>query len=103
MRSIMNVLRGTFGVGVLIGLGIELLGRSTTAQTAPLEKAQSPAPGLRRLTGDDAQRAEELRGAIEAALKANHWEEAIARTEELLALQARVQGPKYFETLNTKW
>ncbi len=58
---------------------------------------------MRKLTGDDAKRAEELDKAIEAALKADRWDEAIARAEELLALRTRVQGPKHFETVNAEW
>ena len=72
---------------------------ATTAQT-PSPKETPPQPqGLRKLTGDDAKRAEELDKAIEAALKADRWDEAIAKAEELLALRARVQGPKHFETV----
>jgi tetratricopeptide (TPR) repeat protein len=58
---------------------------------------------LRKLTGEDAQRAEELDKAIEVALKANHWDEAIARAQELFALRARVRGPKHFETATAEW
>ena len=45
----------------------------------------------------------ELDKAIGGALKADRWDEAIARAEELVALRARVQGPKHFETLNEEW
>jgi tetratricopeptide (TPR) repeat protein len=58
---------------------------------------------LRKLTGDDATRAEELVKAIDATLKADRWDEAIARAEELVALRTRVQGPKHFETVNEEW
>jgi len=57
----------------------------------------------RKLTGDNARRADELDKAIEAALKADRWDQAIARAEELLALRARAQGPKHFETVNAEW
>ena len=99
----MKALRIVFRLGLLIGLGIEIPGPPTTAQTTSPKEAQPPAPGLRKLTGDDARRAEELDKAIEAALKADRWDEAIARAEELLALRTRAQGPKHFETVNAEW
>ena len=73
---------------------------------APVEKSadktdKPPPPVV--LKGDDAKRAEELAKAIEAALKADRWYEAIARAEELFALRTRVQGPKHFETVNAEW
>ena len=58
---------------------------------------------MRKLTGDDEKRAEELDKAIETALKADRWDEAIARAEELLALRTRAQGPKHFETMDAEW
>ena len=73
-------------------------------EPAPKPSAGQPlVPGLRKLTGDDAKRAEELDKAIEAAVKADRWSEAIARAEELLALRTRVQGPKNFETVDAEW
>jgi len=85
MRPIMKALHVVFRFGLLIGLEIGIPGVPTTAQTTSPKEAQLPAPGLRKLTGDDAKRAEELEKAIEAALKADRWEDAIAKTEELLA------------------
>src|SRR5262249_7552853 len=73
------------------------------AQASSPKGAQTPAPGLPMLTGDDAKRAAELDQAIDAALKADRWDEAIARAEELLALRAKVQGPKHFETVDAEW
>jgi tetratricopeptide (TPR) repeat protein len=64
---------------------------------------QPPAPALRKLTGADAKRAEELNKAIDAALKSDRWDEAIAKAEELLGLRAKVQGPKHFETVSAEW
>jgi tetratricopeptide (TPR) repeat protein len=58
---------------------------------------------LIKLTGAEAKRAEELDKAIAASLKADRWDEAIAKAEELLALRAKVQGPKHFETVNAQW
>jgi tetratricopeptide (TPR) repeat protein len=99
----MNALRVVFRLALLITLGIEIPVLPTSAQTTTPNEAQPPAPGLRKLTGDDAKRAEELDKAIEAALKADRWDEAIARAEELLALRTRVQGPKHFETVSEAW
>src|SRR5437660_11583994 len=103
VRLIMNILRVELRVGLLIGVGIMNAGSPTIAQTPSSKEAQLLAPGLRKLTGDDAKRAEELNKAIEAAQKTGRWDEAIARAEELLALRARVQGPKHFETLDEEW
>ncbi|MFI5455327.1 MAG: CHAT domain-containing protein [Isosphaerales bacterium] len=64
---------------------------------------QPPAPGLRKLTGDDEKRAMHLDEQIDKALKADRWDEAIARAEELLALRTRGLGPERFETVNAEW
>jgi CHAT domain-containing protein/tetratricopeptide (TPR) repeat protein len=73
-------------------------------QQSPAPPAGQPtAPGLLKLTGADAKRAEELDKAIEAALKADRWDEAIAKAEELLALRVKVQGPKHFQTMTLQW
>jgi tetratricopeptide (TPR) repeat protein len=98
-----KALRVAFRLGLLFGLGIEILALPATAQTTSPKEAPPPAPGLRKLTGDDARRAEELDKAIEAALKADRWDEAIARAEELLTLRARLQGAKHFETVTEEW
>jgi tetratricopeptide (TPR) repeat protein len=86
-------------LGLLIVSAVELPGLPTAAQTTPPKEAPPPAPALRKLTGDDARRAEELDRAVEAAVKADRWDEAITRAAELLALRARAQGPKHFETV----
>jgi tetratricopeptide (TPR) repeat protein len=99
----MKAVRAVFRLGLSIGLGIAITGSSAIAQTASPKEAQPPAPGLRKLTGDDAKRAEELGKAIEAALKADRWDEAIARADELVALRTRVQGLKHFETVDAEW
>src|SRR5271157_1462352 len=103
MRPIMKALHVVFRLGLLIGLVIEITGSPATAQTTSPKEAQHPAPGLRKLTGDDARRAVELEKAIGAALKADRWDDAVARAQEVLALRARVQGPKHFETVNAEW
>jgi tetratricopeptide (TPR) repeat protein len=73
------------------------------AQTSAPRASQATAPGLRKLSGDDAKGAEELNKAIDAALKADRWDEAIAKTEDLLALRVKVHGPKHFEALDAEW
>ncbi|MFI5455328.1 MAG: tetratricopeptide repeat protein [Isosphaerales bacterium] len=99
----MKSLRAMFQLGLLIGFGIAIPGSPTTAQTTSPKEAHRPAPGLRKLTGDDARRAAELDKAIVAALRADRWDEAIARAEELLAVRVRAQGPKHFETVSEEW
>ncbi len=99
----MKALHVVFRLGLLIGLGIEITGLPATAQTTSPNQAQPPAPALRKLTGEDARRAEELDKAIDAAFKADRWDEASARAEELLALRTRVQGPKHFEMIDAEW
>jgi len=99
----MKAFRVVFRFGLLIALGNEIPGLPATAQTTSPKEAQPPAPGLRKLTGEDARRAEELDKAIEAAVKADRWDEAIAKAEELLALRAKAQGPKHFETVDAEW
>ena len=99
----MKALHIVFRLVLLLGFVIEITALSATAQTTPPKEAQPPTPALRKLTGDDARRADELDKAIEAALKADHWDVAIAWTEELLALRMRAQGPKHFETVDAEW
>jgi len=99
----MKALRVAFRLGLLIGFWIEIPESPTRGQTTSPKDAQPAAPGLRKLTGVDAGRADELDKAIEAALKADRWDEAIAKAEELLVLRTRAQGPKHFETMNAEW
>ena len=54
MRPIMNALRVVVRLGLLIGLGIQIPGSTTIAQTTSPKESQPPAPKLRKLTGDDA-------------------------------------------------
>ncbi len=99
----MKALHVVFRVGLLIGSGLGIADLTTSAQTTPPKEAQPADPELRKLTGVDAKRAEELTKAIEGALKADRWDEAIAGAKELLALRTRAQGPKHFETVNAEW
>ena len=86
-----------------LGLLVLFIASAVSSQGPVPPAGQPQAPELRKLSGDDARRAEELDKAITAALKADRCDEAIARAEELLALCERVQGPKHFETLNARW
>jgi tetratricopeptide (TPR) repeat protein len=88
----------------LLGLVVLCIASAAPGQQTPATPAGQPAaPGLAKLTGPDAKRAEELDKAIDAALKADRWDEAIAKAEELLTLRTRVQGPKCFETVDAEW
>src|SRR5271165_721342 len=99
----MKALRVVFRLGLLIGLGLAMPVMPTTAQTTPPKEAQPSAPGLRKLTGDDEKRAKLLEDQFDKALKADRWDEAIARAEELVALRTRIQGPKHFEARDAEW
>jgi tetratricopeptide (TPR) repeat protein len=76
---------------------------SASAQPPAAPTGQASAPGLRKLTGDDEKRAKDLDAQIDNALKADRWDEAVAKAEELLALRMKVQGPKHFDTVDTEW
>jgi hypothetical protein len=67
-----------FRASALIFL-VSLTSQSVMGQTPAPPTGKPTAPGLIKLTGEDAKRAEELDKAIAAALKADHWEDAIAR------------------------
>jgi tetratricopeptide (TPR) repeat protein len=86
-----------------LGLLVLFLTSAVPGQTPAPPAGPPTAPGLRKLSAADARRAEELNKAIDAALKADRWDEAIARAQELLAVRTRVQGPKHFETVNVEW
>ncbi len=79
MKSNMKAFRVVFRLGLLIGLGIEISGLPTFGQTTPRKESQPPAAELRKLTSADAKRAAGLEKAIEAALEADRWDEAIAK------------------------
>ncbi|MGO9462997.1 MAG: hypothetical protein ACLQVF_02380, partial [Isosphaeraceae bacterium] len=82
----MNALRVLFRLGLLIGLAIVMEPTPTAAQTTPPKGDQPPTPGLIKLTGEDEKRAKQLDEQIEKAMKADRWDEAIARAEELVTL-----------------
>ena len=85
------------------GLGAQIATSHARAQTTSPNETQAVAPGLRKLSGDVAKKAGELDKAIDSAMKADRWDEAVARAEELLALRTSVLGPKHFGTVNAKW
>src|SRR5262245_39932560 len=99
----MNPLKIVFPLVLSMVFAIVVPGSPITAQTASPKDDQQAAPGLRKLTGDDAKRAEELDKSIESALTADHWDEAITKAKELFALRKRVQGPKHFEMVDAKY
>jgi tetratricopeptide (TPR) repeat protein len=99
----MKVARALFQCVLLTGLLIGLANSSATAQVSPPEKSQVPGPSLRKVTIDDDRSAQRLDEQIDKALNANRWDEAIARTKELIAVHTRVHGPNHFETLNAQW
>jgi hypothetical protein len=77
---------------------------AVSGQTPAPPAGQPPAaPGLRKLTGEDEKRAEHLDEQIDQSLKADRWDEAIGRADELLALRTRVQGAEHFETVDAEW
>jgi hypothetical protein len=89
--------------GPLLGLLVLFIVSSVPAQT-PAQPAGRPiASGLRTLSGADARKVEELDKAIEAAMKSDRSDEAIARAQELLALRTRVDGPRHLETVDADW
>jgi len=88
---------------VLLGWLVLVLASLAPGQDSAPSIGQPSAQGLRKLTGDDARRAEELDNAIDAALKVDRWDKASARAAELLALRTRAQGPEHFATVNAAW
>ena len=89
---------------MLLGLLMLFIASAVSGQTPAPPAGQPPAaPGLRKLTGEDEKRAKQLDEQIDKSVKADRWDEAIARAEELLALRTRVQGAKHFETVDAEW
>jgi tetratricopeptide (TPR) repeat protein len=88
---------------VLLGWLVFVAASVVRGQTGPPASNSTVHDGLIKLTGADAKRAVELDKAIGAALKGDRWNEAIAKAEELIALRAKVQGTKHFETMDAEW
>ena len=99
MKRLHSVLRWSMQVGC----GIVLVGLSAMGQTSTPSKAQTENLSPRRLSGEDARRVEELEKAVAAAFDEQRWDEAIAQSEQVVALRTRVQGPKHFETVDAEW
>jgi tetratricopeptide (TPR) repeat protein len=87
----------------LLTLFVLFMASSAKGQTPASPTGKPIAQGLIKLTGEDEKRAKQLDEQIDKAVKADRWDEAIARAEELLALRTKVQGPKHFETVNAEW
>jgi tetratricopeptide (TPR) repeat protein len=87
----------------LLTLLVFLIGSSVSAQAFKPPSDKPIAPGLIKLTGEDEKRAKQLDEQIGNAVKADRWDEAISRAEDLLALRTKVQGAKHFETVDTHW
>ncbi len=87
----------------LLGFIVLSFTSSVLGQAHAPPNAEPVAPELRKLTAEDDKRAKQLDEQIDKALKADRWDKAIAKAEELLALRMRVQGPKHFETVNEEW
>ena len=94
-------------VAVLLGLAVPLSAAVAWGQAPlpPPTTAQPPdrPPALRRLTGDDARRADQLNEQINNAIKERHWAEAIASAEKLTALRVKIQGAAHFEAVAAGW
>jgi tetratricopeptide (TPR) repeat protein len=97
----MNARRISYQSWLVIGLAFSVPGVPTAAQTSHRKESRPPTQGMRTLA--DAKRAERFKKAIDVAIAADRWDEAITKAEELVALRARAQGPKHFETVNAEW
>lgn len=84
-------------------VGVLFISPYSWCQTPARQTTTPTAPGLIKLTGDDAERAAALDRSIYSAEQADRWDEAIARAEELLAVRTRAQGPEHFETIKAQW
>ena len=88
---------------LLLGLLVLFTTSAVSGQTPAPPAGQPPAaPGLRKLTGEDEKRANDLDEQIDKSVKADRWDEAIGQAEELLALRTRVQGAEHFEAVDAK-
>src|SRR5262245_40180427 len=79
------------------------VGSGVWGQTPSPSNSQPHAPGLRKLTGDDENRARQLDEQIKKATRADRWPEAIKAAEELSDLRVRRQGGEHFEAVNAAW
>src|SRR5262249_29601458 len=93
----------TLGAAAHLSVFLLVVGCPVHGQAPAPLTSQPPAPGLCKLTGDDEKRAASLVKAIDDALDADRWDEAIAVAEDILKLRTRVQGPEHFETVTAEW
>ncbi len=71
---------------------------------AALGWADDPKPPWQRLlTGADAKKAADLGTRIAEAENADRYADALAATEELLALRTQAQGADHWQTAEVKW
>ncbi len=99
----MRTVRIAFWLLLLVGIGMRLQESIASGQSTSSKETQPRAQASPKLTGDDARRAEELDKAVADALKADRWDEAIVKLQEVLALRSRVNGPTHHETVDAKW
>jgi tetratricopeptide (TPR) repeat protein len=84
---------------LVLSIAVRVSGQAPTAKPSA---DQAPPPALRKLSDADEKQANQLAGQLTNAVKAGRWDEAIARSEELLGLRTRLQGPKHFETVTAE-
>src|SRR5262245_40803741 len=75
-----------------VGLFALVVASPLSGQSSSPPNSQPPAPGLRKLTGDDEKRARQLDEQVDKEMRADRWPEAIKAAEELCALQTRARG-----------
>ncbi len=93
-------------LGAGLGLCVLLTPCPAYGQEAPRavpSADQPPVAGLRNLSGADEKRAKQLSEQIGKAMQADHWDEASADAESLLALRTRIQGARHFEVADAAW
>jgi hypothetical protein len=98
MRTASNPL--TLGLCVL---AVASSGPSLARSGKPADGPPAAVPDQKKLTADEARRADQLDQEIDKDLQSDRWSEAIAKAEELFALRAKAQGPKHFEAVNANW
>ncbi|MGO9913674.1 MAG: tetratricopeptide repeat protein [Isosphaeraceae bacterium] len=99
----MNALRVLFRLVLLVGFWLAIPKMPATGQNTSPKEARPPALGFRKLSGEDEKRANQLDEQVGKAMKADRWDEAIARAKDLVALRAWAQGEKHFETVTAEW
>src|SRR5262245_56457312 len=87
----MSLLRGPLGAGLL---GLVLLGLATVEAAAP------PSRGPVRLDADRQQQVDLLDEQAAEALAAGRFEVAVAKQRQVVALRARWQGKRHWQTVD---